>query len=115
METRRIILSNLTIDFSGLRSEISPDGYPRWEGKVVVSVDGKTVTANWCSAGDFSREGTLVDFEGDADENDPVYGKCEANAEEWASLIAERLPRPSSFEAHHNDIERRGLCTCKAA
>lgn len=115
MNTRTIILDNLTIDFSGLRSEFSPDGYPRWEGRVVVTVDGKTVTANWCTAGDFSRDGTLVDFEGEPEANDPVYDLCEQNADAWATLITARLPNPSSLDAHHNDIARRGLCTCKAA
>jgi len=116
MLSRTINLPELTIDFSALRSEYSPDGYPRWEGKVVLAFpDGRTVTANWRSAQDFSREGSLVDFEGEADESDLVYVECDEHAEEWAALISERLGRPSSFDAHHNDIERLGLCTCKAA
>lgn len=116
MNARTIILPSLIIDFSALRSEFSPDGYPRWEGKVVLTfADDKTVTANWISAQDFSRDGSLVDFEGDADENDPVYAKCEERASEWAALVSGRLGRPSALDAHHNDIERRKLCTCKAA
>lgn len=101
-----IALDNLTIEFGALRPEYSPNGYPRWVGKVAITLDSTTVTANWVAADDFSREGTLVDFEGDADESDPVYAECEARANEIAAAITARLPNPSSFDAHSNDLER---------
>lgn len=112
MQTRIISLPGLTIDTTALRSEFSPDGYARWEGKVTItfddSIDGtKTVvTANWAGE-DLSRDGMLVDFEGDADENDPIYAICEAVAAGWSAKISAVLPIPSGFDAHTNDIARR--------
>jgi hypothetical protein len=118
MNCKTIILPHLTIDFSALRSEYSNDGYPRWEGKVVLTFDNgfgrlDVVTANWVGV-DLSRRGELVDFEGESDDA-ALYAACEAYADVVAEAITELLANPSSFEAHHNDIVRRGLCTCKAA
>lgn len=99
------------IDLSGLRSEFSPDGYARWEGKVRLEfVDGgeqiAVVTANWSADEDQSQYGELVDFEGDSDDAS-LYAACEAYAAEIAEEISAVLPRPSSFEAHQNDLARR--------
>lgn len=108
MQTRIISLPGLTIDTTALRSEFSPDGYARWEGKVTITFDKMpmVVTANW-SGEDLSRDGMLVDFEGDADENDPIYAICEAVAADWSAKISVVLPIPSGFDAHTNDIEHR--------
>lgn len=118
MQPRIISLPHLTIDFLALRSEYSDDGYPRWEGKVVLTFDNDfgrfdVVTANWVGV-DMSRRGDLADFEGESDDA-ALYAACEAYADVVAEAITELLANPSSFDAHHNDIVRRGLCTCKAA
>lgn len=120
MSTRIISLPGLTIDTTALRSEFSPNGYARWEGKVVItfddSIDGvKTVvTANW-SGKELSRDGMLCDFEGDTDEHDPIYAACDAYATDWSAKVSATLPLPSGYDAHCNDLARRGLCTCGRA
>lgn len=99
------------IDLSGLHAEFSPDGYARWEGKVRLEfLDGSeqiaVVTANWAADEDQSRYGELVDFEGDS-EDALLYATCEAYASAIAEEISAVLPRPSSFDAHQNDVARR--------
>jgi hypothetical protein len=118
MNPRTIHIPYLTIDFSALRSEFSPDGLPRWEGKVVLTFDNghgrvDTVTANWAGV-DEEKRGELVDFEGES-EDDTLYAACEAHAVAIAEEISSLLSWPSGLDAHHNDIVRLGLCTCKAA
>jgi len=125
MNAQIITLPGITIDTTALRSEFSPDGYARWEGKVSItfdnSIDGvKTVvTANW-SGKDLSREGTLCDFEGESEDGDergmlPIYEACEVFAADWSAKISAALPLPSGYDAHCNDLARRGLCTCGRA
>lgn len=117
MQTQIISLPGLTIDTTALRSEFSPDGYARWEGKVSItfddSIDGMTtiVTANW-SGEDLSRDGMLVDFEGEAEDGEmrgmlPIYKACEVFASDWSAKISAVLPLPSGFDAHTNDLNRR--------
>ena len=110
MQTR-INARSAIIDISGLHAEFSPAGYPRWEGKVRLEFrDGgeqvAVVTANWSADADESKYGELVDFEGDS-EDASLYAACEAYAATIAEEISAVLPRPSSFDAHQNDLARR--------
>jgi hypothetical protein len=112
MNTRIIQLPGLAIDTTALRSEFSPDGYARWEGKIVLTFDDSingvktVVTANW-SGKELSREGLLCNFEGDADEHDPIYEACEVFAADWSAKVSAALPLSSGFDAHTNDLNRR--------
>jgi hypothetical protein len=105
-------LPGMTIDLTNLRSVFSADGLPQWAGMVVLTlvdaVGDKTtvVTANWAGREE-STEGALVDFEGDADEHDPIYEACEAYAADWSAAISKELSRPSHWDAHQNDIKTR--------
>jgi hypothetical protein len=114
MNTPIITLPGLTINISALRSLFSPDGLPQWTGKVVLtlddSIDGMTtvVTANWAGK-EASRDGMLVNFEGEAEDGEcrgmlPIYRACEVFAESWSAEIAKHLGYPSAFDAHANDL-----------
>jgi hypothetical protein len=108
MNTPIITLPGLTIDISALRSIYSANGYPQWQGKVVLTlIDGidrtsTVVTANW-SGKEESSEGTLVDFEGES-EDPTIYDECEMSAAQWSIWIAKNLGYPSAFDAHANDL-----------
>lgn len=84
----------LTIDLSKVGATFDGNGYPVWIGKVTLvfrdTVDNTVtrITANF--TGD-----ALVDFEGDPEENDPIYDFCEMNAEQWTNEITDKLGKPS--------------------
>ncbi len=108
MNTSIIALPGLTIDISALRSVFSGNGLPQWSGKVTLTlIDGidrteTIVTANWAGREE-DRDGMLVDFEG-ASEDPALYESCELYALKWSQEVSSRLGRPSSFEAHANDL-----------
>ena len=112
--SKTIQIHDLTIDFSAVRSVFSSDGYtPRWGGKVALTFDNwiadsvDVVSANWSGYAD-SSDGKLCDFEGESDDAE-LYALCEKHAEEWAVLIAERIGKPSYWDAHQNDLRDRGI------
>ena len=105
-----IIFPYLSIDLSGMFPEFSPDGLVRWAGKVRLTFDngfGKldNVTANW-SGVELRKEGTLVDFEGESDD-DALYTRCEELADVLAAEISAVIGYPDSWEAHSRDIAWR--------
>ena len=100
----------LSIDLSGMFPEFSPDGLVRWAGKVRLTFDnglGKldVITANW-SGVDLRKEGLLVDFEGDSDD-ESLYARCEELADVIAAEITAVIGYPCSFDAHSRDITWR--------
>jgi hypothetical protein len=98
MNTAIIQLQGLTIDVSAVRSEFSPDGLPRWTGKVVLVIDGTTVMANWTGTEE-QADGKLADFEGEPEDGDPIYAQCEKHVDEWSEVIAKHLGMPSTWDA----------------
>ena len=88
----------LTLEFSKVTSVFDTDGQPVWAGKVTlifrdqVSQTVTKITAN------FSGE-TLVDFEGEPEDGDPVYEFCEMWAGRWAGEISAKLGKPSYADA----------------
>lgn len=100
MNSNVIRLPNLSVDVSAVESVFGPDGYEQWTGKVVLTFDdGPVVTANWAGR-ELKCEGTLCDFEGEPEPNDPIYKRCEDNADVWSTAIATHLGYPSMFDAH---------------
>lgn len=97
MNREIIQLQGIAIDVSAVRSEFSPDGLPRWTGKVELSFDGTTVAANWSGMEESSR-GTLCDFEGES-EDPEVYEFCERYSGNFALAISAYLGRPSTWDA----------------
>ena len=105
-----IKLPYLSIDLSGMFPEFSPEGLVRWAGKVKLTFDngfGKldVITANW-SGVECRKEGALVDFEGDSDD-ESLYAACEALADVLASEISAVIGYPDRWEAHSRDIAWR--------
>jgi hypothetical protein len=104
MNNSIIQLQDLTIDVSTVRSEFSADGLPRWTGKVALifqdaaNTASTRITANW-SGVEEQAKGALVDFEGEPEDGDPIYARCEKQANEWSEVIAKHLGRPSTWDA----------------
>lgn len=102
-------LSGLTCNISELRSTFSADGLPVWGGKVTLKFNDEgavtIVTANWQGVEE-SRDGMLVDFEGESDSSDPIYAACELYAADWSRAISDALGRPSTRDARASDRRR---------
>jgi hypothetical protein len=120
MNTVIIQLQGLTIDVSAVRSEFSADGLPRWTGKVALIFQDATnpastrITANW-SGQEEQAEGKLCDFEGEPEDGDPIYARCEKQADEWSKVVAKHLGRPSTWDARKIAQQyTRSLCHASA-
>lgn len=105
-----IIFPYLSIDLSGMFPEFSPDGLVRWAGKVRLTFDNglgrlDVITANWAGV-ERRKEGSLVDFEGDSDD-ESLYTRCEAMADVLAAEISAVIGYPDRWEAHSRDIAWR--------
>ncbi len=105
-----IIFPYLSIDLSGMFPECSPDGLVRWAGKVQLIFDNgfgrlDVITANW-SGVELRKEGSLVDFEGDSDD-ESLYAGCEAMGKLLAAEITAVIGYPDSWDAHSRDIAWR--------
>ena len=105
-----ITLPYLVIDLSGMFPEFSPDGLVRWAGKVRLTFDNgfgriDCVTANW-SGVELRKDGSLVDFEGDSDD-ESLYAGCEAMAKLLAAEITAVIGYPDRWDAHARDIAWR--------
>jgi hypothetical protein len=98
-----IKLPLLVIDYSAIRSIYDRHGNLVFAGKVAITFDdGDIVTANWAGEPN-SKEGSLVDFEGDSEEV-TLFEACEA----YAHLVADEITAhmkgyPCFMEAHANE------------
>lgn len=96
--SKTVELPGLIIDFSAVRAVLSADDRPIWAGKIVLTnydrTDGRIIrlTGNMIDM-------TVVDFEGDYEEGDPVYAGAERMADSIAFAVMLELGIATYAEA----------------